>query len=85
MNLELNVQIPLGAAIYMTITATYGTNGASKTFGPFYLKEKATYNADSKTYTHEAYDQFIKTMVDYKAIALTYPTTVFAFRNLLAN
>jgi hypothetical protein len=85
MNLELNVQIPLGAAIYMTITATYGTNGASKTFGPFYLKEKATYNADTKTYTHEAYDYFIKTMVDYKTITLTYPTTVFAFFSQLVS
>lgn len=48
-------------------------------YGPYYLKEKPEYNADSKTYSHKFYDGFLKTMVEYQPIKIEYPTTVFQY------
>lgn len=75
---ELDVELP-NVAIYFENTVRYGTNSATKTIGPYYLKEKPDFNADSKTYTHNLYDNFISTMVDYKPITITYPCTVLDF------
>ena len=75
---ELKVELP-DTAIYFQNTATYNGTNATKTYGPFYLKESPSFNADSKTYNHTMYDGFLKTMVDYQPISITYPTTVLAF------
>ncbi len=64
--------------IYFSNTARYNGISATKTYGPYYLKEK-NYNADSKEYEHELYDDFISTMVDYEPITITYPCTVLEF------
>lgn len=84
LNLELYQELP-NVPIYLEITASYGSNTATKTFGPYYLKEKGTYNADSKTYSHSLYDNFITSMVDYKPITINYPTTVFSFFTQLCS
>lgn len=75
---ELKVSLP-DTAIYFQNTATYNGTNATKTYGPFYLKETPSFNADSKTYDHTMYDGFLKAMVDYEPITITYPTTVLAF------
>ena len=64
--------------IYFSNTAKYNGSSATKTYGPYYLKGK-NYNADSKEYEHELYDDFISTMIDYKPITITYPCTVLDF------
>lgn len=63
--------------IYFSNTAKYETS-ATKTYGPYFLKD-VNYNADSKEYEYELYDDFIKTMVDYKPITITYPCTILDF------
>ncbi len=79
-SLELETKVPIKGTIYLEITAYLDTeNQDTKIYGPYYLKEKPTYNADTKTYTHICYDEFIKTMVDYKPLEIEYPTTVLDF------
>ncbi len=78
MEVELTTELPF-VPIYFENTVTYGNNSATKTIGPYFLKEKATFNADTKTYSHKIYDEFIKTMVDYKPITINYPTTINEF------
>ena len=78
LELELTEELP-NVPIYFENTVTYGENSATKNIGPYYLKEKATYNADTKTYTHKLYDEFLMTMIEYKPIKIEYPTTVFNF------
>lgn len=78
--LELELKVPLfNTAIYLDILATFGEHSATKTYGPYYFKEIPTYNADTKTYTHNLYDLLIKTMVDYKSIEINYPCTIYNF------
>lgn len=71
-------------AIYVDITAKYDEYEETKTYGPYYLYN-IEYNADDKTYVHECYDYMLKTMVEYKPINITYPTTVQNFYNTLVN
>ena len=74
----LKVKLP-DKPIYFQNTVTYAGTNATKVYGPFYLKEAPSFNADSKTYDHTMYDEFLKSMVDYKPITITYPTTVLEF------
>ena len=78
MKLETNIEIP-DVPIYFENKASYGTNSAIKTIGPYYLKEKPEYNADTKTYSCTLYDNFVKTMVEYKPITIKYPCTLINF------
>jgi len=64
--------------IYFSNTAKYNDSNATKTYGPYYIKS-IEYNADSKEYVHELYDDFIGTMINYKPINITYPCTVLEF------
>lgn len=78
LNAELKYELP-DVAIYFQNTATYNGTNATKTYGPFYLKEKPSFDASNKVYEHTMYDGFLKAMVDYKPITITYPTTVLEF------
>ncbi len=78
LEVELPEELPVNTAIYFKNVASYGTYTAQKIYGPYYLKE-STYNADSRTYTNELYDEFLNSMVDYQPITINYPTTVFGF------
>ena len=71
--------LPFNVGIYFQVVASYGSNSATHVYGPYYLKEEPTYNADVKTYTHNLYDEFLNTMVDYHPINITYPTTVIDY------
>lgn len=78
--LEIELSVALfNTAIYLDILATFDKYSAVKTYGPYYFKEKPTYNADTKTYTHKLYDEFIKTMVDYEEIEIDYPCTIYNY------
>lgn len=79
LSVDSKVELPLGTPIYFQNTVRYGSNHATKQFGPFYLKEEPTYDASSKLYSYEYCDNFLTTMVDYTPITITYPTTVLAF------
>lgn len=72
------IVLPTLTAIYFQNTAKYDTNHATKTYGPYFIKE-SSYNADDKTYDYTLYDDFLNAMVDYKPITINYPTTVLNF------
>lgn len=74
----LKVKLP-DTAIYFQNTAIYNGTNATKTYGPFYLKEDPSFSASDKTYEYVMYDIFLKAMVDYKPIAINYPCTVLDF------
>lgn len=76
---ELVLKEAISGNIYVEIEASYGSNTATKTYGAFYLKEAPTYNASKKEYTHKTYNKILNSMVDYEAITMTYPCTVFQF------
>ena len=67
MEVELTVQLPTNTKIYCENKATFDTYSATKEFGYFYVKSE-TYNADTKTYTYDMYDEMLKLMVDYKGL-----------------
>ena len=78
LSVEVNQTLPTNTAIYFKNVATLGEDTANKVYGPYYVKE-TEYNADTKTYTIELYDEFLNAMVDYEPITIAYPTTVFSF------
>lgn len=84
LELELKEELP-NTAIYFKNVAKYGSYTAEKLYAPYYFKEKPTYNADKKTYTHILYDEFIKTMVDYSPINISYPCTLFSYFSTLVS
>lgn len=75
---EIKSQLP-DKPIFFQNTVMYNEEEQTKVYGPYYLKESPTYNADSKTYSHTLYDGFLKTMVSYNPIDIQYPTTILAF------
>ena len=84
LEIELKISIPT-STIYFKNMAMFEENSQTKDYGEYYLKEKGTYNADTKTYTYQFYDDFLKLMVPYKAITIDYPCTVNDFIKKLAN
>lgn len=82
---ELTLKEKIYGEIYVQIEATYGEETQTKTYGPYYLKEEPTYDANKKTYLHKCYDKILTSMVDYEAITMTYPCTIFSFFTELVN
>lgn len=78
LELELTEELP-NVPIYFENTVIYDDETATKVIGPYYLKEKPEYNADSKTYSHILYDHFVLGMIEYKSIDVSYPTTIINF------
>lgn len=76
---EIELKEKIDGEIYVEVEARYGSSTATKTYGAYYLKEEPTYEANKKTYIHKVGDNLIKSMVDYEAVNLTYPVTIFAF------
>lgn len=76
---EITLKEKIDGAIYVQIDATYETETKTKTYGPFNLKEEPTYDASKKTYLHKCYDNLLTSMVDYQAITINYPCTIYQF------
>lgn len=79
LSVDSKIQLPIDKPIYFKNTASYGSNSATKEFGPFYLKEEPRYDASAKIYEYEFCDNFLTSMVDYTPITISYPTTLLAF------
>lgn len=82
-NLELLEEIPVGAEIYLEITARYDEHSALKIFGAYYLKDKASYDASNKTFNHTCYDEMLLYMSNYVMIDMEYPCTISEYFNKL--
>lgn len=82
---ELTLKEPISGEIYIEIEARYQSYTATKTYGPYFLKQEPTYQADSKNYLHILYDAIIKSMVQYEELNISYPCTVFQFFTELVN
>lgn len=76
---EIELKEKIDGEIYVEVEARYGSSIATRTYGPYILKEEATYEASKKTYIHKVGDNLIKSMVDYEPVNLTYPATIFTF------
>ena len=76
---EITLKEPINGNIYVQIEAKYKNETKTETFGPFTLKEEPTYDANKKTYLHKCYDNMLKSMIDYQAITMTYPCTIYQF------
>lgn len=76
---EITLKSKISGRIYVDIEAKYGTDTATETFGPYYLKEEPTYDANKKTYLHKTYDKLLKSMVDYTALNIAYPCTIYQY------
>lgn len=82
---EIIVQEELKGSIYIEIEAKYQEYTQTKTFGPYYVKEKPKYDANKLTYTYIVYDGFVKSMVDYEPLEVTYPITINNYFFALLN
>lgn len=82
--LEVKRELP-DTSIFIEITARFDEYTAKKVYGGYLRRGEPTYNADAKTYTYEMYDKIITSMVDYKPINITYPTTVYNFFKKLVS
>lgn len=82
--LELNILAP-ATSFFIDIEASYEDNTAIKSYGEYFLKEEPTYNADSRTYTYQLYDNFLQTMVEYKAIDIEFPCSVYDYFKALVK
>jgi hypothetical protein len=82
---EITLKEKIGGAIYVQIEAKYGTDTATKTYGPFNLKEEPIYDASKKTYLHKTYDNLLKSMVEYTPITINYPCTIYQFFSQLVS
>ena len=76
---EITLKEKISGNIYVEIEAKYQDSTATKTYGPFNLKEEPTYNADKKTYLHKTYDSMLKSMIDYQAVNINYPCSIYSY------
>lgn len=84
LSVELTTTLPTETPIYFKNIATYETYTQNKIYGPFYVKD-TQYNADTRTYSIELYDEFLPTMVDYVPITINYPATIYDFFTQLVS
>ena len=84
LELELKVLIPSNT-INFENKASYENESVTKNYGEYNLKETPTFNADTQTYTYQFYDNFLKFMIPYKPIDITYPCTVLDFTKKLVQ
>lgn len=82
LELELKVLIPSNT-INFENEASYENESAIKKYGEYNLKETPTFNADTQTYTYQFYDNFLKFMIPYKPIEISYPCSVLEFAKKL--
>lgn len=82
LELELKVLIPSNT-INFENKASYGNESVTKNYGEYNLKETPTFNADTQTYTYQFYDNFLKFMIPYKPIEISYPCSVLDFTKKL--
>lgn len=82
LELELKVLIPSNT-INFENKASYENESVTKNYGEYNLKETPTFNADTKTYTYQFYDNFLKFMIPYKPIEISYPCSVLDFTKKL--
>ena len=82
---ELILKEKIEGAIYVQVEAKYGLSTQTKTYGPYYLKEEPTYQAEKKNYIHKTYDNMLKSMVDYEPVNVVYPCTILAFFQALIS
>lgn len=82
LELELKVLIPSNT-INFENEASYENESAIKKYGEYNLKETPTFNADTQTYTYQFYDNFLKFMIPYKPIEISYPCSVLEFTKKL--
>lgn len=82
LELELKVLIPSNT-INFENKASYGNESVIKNYGEYNLKETPTFNADTQTYTYQLYDNFLKFMIPYKPIEISYPCSVLDFTKKL--
>ncbi len=78
LSVEIYDTLPTNTPIYFKNVATLDTYTQNKVYGPYYVKD-TQYNADTRTYSIELYDEFLPTMVDYQPITIIYPTTIYDF------
>lgn len=69
--------------VYYEVNAIYGNETQKMVYGPFFLKEEPKYNANDKTYSYQYCDFFIKSMIDYQPINITYPCSLQEYFNKL--
>jgi len=88
---ELKTQLPSNVDIYIENKAIFGTYYATKNFGAHRVQEEI-YNADTRTYTYNLYDEMLQLMIDYDPVDIDFPCTLFEFfseflseRNLTTN
>lgn len=82
LDLELKENINQ-SQVYYEVNASYGNEKQQMVYGPFFLKEEPTYNANDKIYSYTYCDFFIKTMINYEAINMIYPCKLQDYYNKL--
>lgn len=82
--IEIKSQIANNSRLTLTITAKYGTYTATKTYYDLRVKD-STYNADTKTYTHNCYDAMLLAMRNYETPSVSYPITLQNFTNAVVK
>lgn len=82
LDLELKENINQ-SQVYYEVNASYGNEKQQMVYGPFFLKEEPTYNANDKIYSYTYCDFFIKTMINYEAINMIYPCKLQEYYNKL--
>jgi len=78
--LEFEVKNDLDISDRITYKAGIKVNGSFEyiNYGWFTINEKE-YKEDTKTYVYKAYDDMLKTMVNYYPVTQNYPTTLYQF------
>jgi len=82
---ELTLKEEIQGTVSVQIQARYNTYTQTKAYGPFYILKEPEYDANKKTYEYELYDEFVKAMVDYEPLEVTYPISVYNYFSSLVT